>query len=66
MTRDEMTVADYFAELRGWHRDEDWYRQLDQEEDEANARTQAEAARLVVESWLAGATLSREDHPWYR
>lgn len=57
MTDHEMTVADYFAELDGWRRDEDWYRQLDQEDDEANARLQAQADQLVIAAYLAGAVV---------
>lgn len=57
MTRDEERYFDYFAELRGWHREEDWYRSLDQEADQEAARFQAQADQLVIAAYLAGAAV---------
>jgi hypothetical protein len=57
MTREEERYFDYFAELRGWHREEDWYRSLDQEADQEAARFQAQADQLVIAAYLAGAAV---------
>ena len=57
MTRYEMTVADYFAELDSWRHEEDWYRLCAQDDDQDTARRQAEADQLVIAAYLAGAAV---------
>jgi hypothetical protein len=57
MTSDEERYFDYFAELASWRREENWYRQLAQEDDQADAILRAQADRLVIAAYLAGASL---------